>query len=808
MTLSRWIFLIGLFCSSFNLQGQIMLSGTIVDEQSNEVLPYAQLLIEGTNHFSTADFNGKFKIEGLEAGKYLLIVSMVGYETLKKDLELHENEENEYMLKLTPSIAELEEIVIKAEKENNFGIKRLNAVEGTAIYSGKKSEVIVMEGITANTATNNSRQIYSKIAGLNIWESDGAGLQLGIGGRGLNPNRVSSFNTRQNGYDISADALGYPESYYSPPAEALERIEIVRGAASLQYGTQFGGFLNFKLKEGPKDKPIELISRQTAGSFGFYNSFNSIGGTVKKLNYYSFYQYKKGDGWRPNSEFYNHTAYGSVNYEISERLTISADYTYMEYLAHQPGGLTDKEFEEDPRQSNRERNWFKVNWNLAALSADYKFSDQFKLNSRFFGLYASRSALGILTFINQPDELQERDLWIDEFKNFGNETRLIYSYNLNNNFSTFLIGFRYYNGFSHRRQGNGAANDKHSGRNSDFQFITTDKYYAEYDFPSRNRSVFAENVFQLNKRWSITPGLRFEYIKTKADGYYNQVNSDLAGNILSVIAIEEDRENTRSFILLGVGTSYMVRENIEAYGNLSQNYRSVNFSDIRTGNVNVEVDPNLKDEKGYTGDIGLRGNVQNLLNFDLSLFVIRYNNKIGPTSVKGSLNSVKTNIADARNVGIESFAEIDIWKLLDRDEKTNQLSVFTNIAFINGKYINTNEARFKAREVELVPSVILKTGLSYKRKGLALSFQYSYNGSQYTDATNAGVVSSAIIGPIPAYYVMDFSVAYEYKYFTFASGINNLTDNMYFTRRAEGYPGPGIIPSDGRSYYFTLQLKI
>ena len=97
------------------------------------------------------------------------------------------------------------------------------------------------------------------MSGLNIWESDGAGVQLGIGGRGLSPNRNSNFNTRQNGYDISADPLGYPESYYSPPLEAIERIEIVRGAASLQYGTQFGGMLNFKFKKGtPKvNKGVE-----------------------------------------------------------------------------------------------------------------------------------------------------------------------------------------------------------------------------------------------------------------------------------------------------------------------------------------------------------------------------------------------------------------------------------------------------------------------------------------------------------------------------------------------------------------------
>ena len=216
----------------------------------------------------------------------------------------------------------LHEVVISAEKDNNFGITRLKQVEGTSIYAGKKSEVIVIGDVNGNTATNNSREIYSKVSGLNIWESDGAGIQLGIGGRGLNPNRVTNFNTRQNGYDISADALGYPESYYAPPTEALERIEIVRGAASLQYGTQFGGFVNFKFKQGPENKSIEATARQTIGSFGFYNAFTSLGGTVKKLNYYTFYQYKKGDSWRPNSHFDVHTAFAGLNYQATKKASM------------------------------------------------------------------------------------------------------------------------------------------------------------------------------------------------------------------------------------------------------------------------------------------------------------------------------------------------------------------------------------------------------------------------------------------------------------------------------------------------------
>src|ERR1700742_3096837 len=185
-----------------------------------------------------------------------------------------------------------------------FGITRLKDVDGAGIYAGKKSEVIVLKDLNANTATNNSRQIYSKVAGLNIYENDGgAGIQLAIGGRGLDPNRVTNFNTRQNGYDISADALGYPESYYTPPAEVMERIEIVRGAASLQYGTQFGGILNFRLNSGPDDQKFEVSALESTGSWGFFNTTTSVGGNDGKWKYYVFFQHKSGDGWRPNSGF-------------------------------------------------------------------------------------------------------------------------------------------------------------------------------------------------------------------------------------------------------------------------------------------------------------------------------------------------------------------------------------------------------------------------------------------------------------------------------------------------------------------------
>ena len=120
---------------------------------------------------------------------------------------------------LAQDTTRMQEVEVKDKKRSNFG--HMYQVDGMKITAGKKSEVINVDELTVNKATNNTRQVYAKVAGLNIFENDGAGLQLSIGGRGLDPNRTSNFNVRQNGYDISADALGYPESYYTPPTEAL-----------------------------------------------------------------------------------------------------------------------------------------------------------------------------------------------------------------------------------------------------------------------------------------------------------------------------------------------------------------------------------------------------------------------------------------------------------------------------------------------------------------------------------------------------------------------------------------------------------
>jgi Fe(3+) dicitrate transport protein len=228
-------------------------------------------------------------------------------------------------------------------------------------------------------------------------------------------------------------------------------------------------------------------------------------------------------------------------------------------------------------------------------------------------------------------------------------------------------------------------------------------------------------------------------------------------------------------------------------------------------NPNAVVDPYLRDEKGYSADIGARGNIKKVINFDVSLFYLKYNDRIGAIQKVEAyqIYRYRTNVSDSRNLGIETFVELDVFRLLAGKDRKLGISVFSNYSFIDARYINSSEPSVKSgNKVEYAPEHILKTGATASYKNFKVTFQYGYTSEQYTEATNTRYTVAAVDGWIPAYTIMDLSLSYSYKRFSIATGINNLANNMYFTRRADGYPGPGIIPSDGRSFYLSLGIKL
>jgi Fe(3+) dicitrate transport protein len=471
----------------------------------------------------------------------------------------------------------------------------------------------------------------------------------------------------------------------------------------------------------------------------------------------------------------------------------------------------------DARQSNRERNWFAVDWNLFNATADWKLTPQSNVNLNAFGLLASRKSLGFRpNRVDLPDnDTYLRDLITGEFKNFGIEARYLNRYQLGTGGKSgvLLLGTRYYQGHNHSVQGFGPG-----GRGADFRFVEPDGVtfsdgYSDFRFPNRNVAVFAENILYLNDQVSITPGLRYEYIHTRARGTYGRIIRDNAGNIIARTNTPEERDSPRGFLLGGIGISYKPLEQREFYANASQNYRSITFSDMRIANPSAIIDPNLQDERGYSADLGVRGEQGQWLTYDLSLFALQYGNRIGEVLTYDAADRIlrrRGNIGRALILGVESYAEADVLRLLQPANDTRRLngSVFGNVALIRGRYTFSEIAGITGNDVEFVPALNLKAGTRAALGPWKTSFQYTYLSKQYSDATNAELGSvSAVIGRIPAYQIMDLSVSWERRWLKLEGSINNLANTVYFTRRATGYPGPGILPSDGRAFYLTVAVK-
>ena len=788
--------------AQYRLEGIIMLEG-------ENKLKSSIKIYDKTAGFVNEVYEGEIFILENRVQKITYIFVAEGYSIIEKEIDLSTGDK--FKLFLPKQVEELNEVILSAKKKEVFALKRMRDYEKTAIYAGKKTEVIVIEQSMANLAANNARQIFNQIPGLNIYQNDDAGLQLHIGGRGLDTNRTSNFNTRQNGYDISADVLGYPESYYTPPAEAIEEIQIIRGAASLQYGTQFGGLVNFKLKDATTYRPIAGVIRNTIGTNSLYTNFTQLSGRLSKWRYIGHVNIKKGNGFRPNSKFNSSNVFAKISYDFSENTILSAEVTYLDYLAQQAGGLTDDLFNGNPYQSNRERNWFGLYWFLYNIKFEHALSDNSNISVNFFGLNAQRNAIGFRSNrVSQIDPYEERDLIKGDFNNFGIEARWLKKYILRDKKAVFLFGGKYYSAKNTSAQGPGSASNE-----ADFSFFKEEypsySQQSNYTYPNENISVFSENIFYVNKNLSITPGLRYENILTATKGNYQRINTDAAGNVILNETLKSMESRRRSFVLLGLGLSYKALRSLEYYANISQNYRSVTFADISIINPAFSINPNITDENGYTIDLGIRGKIKKMISFDLNLFHLSYQNRIGfiqKAFKDGSVKSERGNVGDANLSGLESLIDLNLSELFHLNIKKYSLNSFINYSFIKTRYSKSNIPGIEGKKVEFVPKDNLKFGLRFGYKNLTLNMQYSYVSEQYTDSSNAVEGNlSGVIGLIPEYEIIDLSGAFKLNKFKLEFGINNTLNEAYFTRRATGYPGPGIIPSSGRNFYLSTQFK-
>jgi Fe(3+) dicitrate transport protein len=691
-------------------------------------------------------------------------------------------------------------------RNSRSDIQQMPEVVGTSIYAGKKNALIVMDNVQGNVTMNVMRQVMAKVPGIHIWESDPSGIQIGIAARGLSPNRSWEFNVRQNGYDIAADPFGYPEAYYNPQLQSVQRIEVVRGHGSLQYGPQFGGLVNYILRNGSEiKKKLEFESQQTLGSNALFNSYNAVGGRTDKWHYYSFFDHRNGNGYRENSRFFTNAGFGTVTYFINPKLSLTAELMHSHIRSQQAGGLTDSMLYADPRQSFRTRNWFDITWTNPALILNYQVSPSVKWNTKFFATVGDRNSVGFLQNILVKDtinkatgEYNPRALNVDQYRNYGMESRVLADYKLGNMNNSFSGGIRLYTGSTWRRA------DGKGTTGTEYDMTVNGLYPRDVTFTSNNAAVFAENIFRISEKILVVPGVRFEWLEGSASGR-NGFNSSGQEIIL------QDISRSRSFLLAGIGAEYHVSKNTEIYANFSQAYRPIQFANLQAPPTTDVVDQDLEDSKGFNADLGYRGTIGEFIKMDISAFYLQYNNRIGTVTVAGPPSyRLITNVGNSTSKGVEAFAEMNLVRLINKNSKTDLL-VFGSYSYTDAAYSTDHkDAATRGKKVENAPAHIFRGGASLAYGPAMFTVQVNRVGETFSDANNTRSPSAnAQNGLIPAYTITDLTASFKLsKSVHLKAGINNVLDEKYFTRRAGGYPGPGALPGDGRTGFLSVGFKL
>ena len=692
----------------------------------------------------------------------------------------------------------------------------LPPVEGTLINAGKKTSFVKPEEFPA-FAGNDYREVLATTPGILVSEEPQSPI-INFGYRGLNSQRSEFTQVLKDGVTIKNEQFGFPESHYTPILDAVERIELIRAGAALQYGSQPGGAINFVMKMPRMDAPFHFTTRNVFGSYEYYRNFTEGDGGYGPFGYYFYYDHRQQDGFREANSDYHLNA-GSPRFVLDvtrdSRFILTLDFYNEEH--GEPGGMRRMEEVNPPNsvfiedgftQTSRFFDRFQLIRNYATLEYQKFFSERTQLDIEAFGGYLSRWSKrqrggGFGTLPSGPDantnSIQVREDWTE-----GVDARMRHDYNLLNDVSTIAGGVYFYHALQDRTDRRGETPDAESGilRNRN----TGDTW---------DGAIFAENRFKFG-RLSIVPGMRLEFLNQAADEQFNRAKTSDGGPLA--------HQSDFNFVpLFGLGLGYALVEGqpilsappvaggkgpeaknsapivtgfgpprVELYGTVSQAYRPITYGELVPTGASSVVNGDLQEGNALQFEYGVRGKPFPYLNFDVGGFYFTFTDQIGEVILPNGFTSTE-NVGDARYIGFEAATELDILSLINGGVPSpyGNLTLYGNVTLLDAEFTaGPNDGKMPA----YAPEYQVKTGAIYSYKN---TFKLALLGTLVDD--EFGDDGDSFEGFIPAYNVWDLTAEFRFwkgRAGVFA-GIRNVFDESYWGEVRE----EGIMPALPRNYY-------
>ncbi|MEK6320636.1 MAG: TonB-dependent receptor [Acidobacteriota bacterium] len=777
-----------ILANSISVEGQAKsasVSGQVSDQSGAAISGASARLWQqstGFDRIAKTDNSGLFLFRDVLGGKYNLSVSSSGFSALTREIVVSAGRTDSADFVLHPA-ALAEEMVVSVNRIAETP-EVLEQIPGSVDVIDKK----MLETSRAFTFTEALR----KVAGVQVRDEEGFGLRPNIGIRGLNPTRSSKVLLLEDGIPLTYAPYGDNASYYHPPIDRFESLEVLKGSGQILYGpSTVGGVINYITPTPPQKRSgyVTLIG----GNRDYLNGHINYGGTWNGTGLLFDYTHKQGRGSRESTR----SGLNDLNFKalaaIGSRhaLTLKANY-YGEDSNVTYSGLREDEYRVNPRQNPFRNDFFDGDRYGASASHAVIFNNSLALTTNAYGQIFQRHwwrqssnsnqrpndsadpACGDMANLNSTCGNEGR---LRKYYVWGVEPRLRASHRLFGLRNEADLGFRMHFETQDRRQENGNRPASRTG------VIVEDN-----ERKNQAYSGFVQNRFQW-RDWTITPGIRLEHIKYERTNRLAHNGAGIAG------------KTDLTQLVPGLGVSYSPRPGTTFFAGVHRGFAPPRTEDIisNTTGGSVELDPELS----WNYEIGARALVHPGVRVEATFFRMDYENQIIPASLAGGIGAALTNGGETLHQGAELTARVDTGTIFKSKHNFYARTAYTYLPL----------ARFDGKRFSNVPGFvsvnITANRLPYAPKHL-LNFSVGYSNPAGIDAlVEAAGVSEQFgddlntITPTPdgqrglirGYKIWNATVNYKVEAMraTFFFTVKNLLDSTFIVDRARG-----ILPSSPR----------
>ncbi len=748
-------------------------SGGPVAGATLEVRPVGADGRERLGQWLRTDAAGRVRLE-LGTGTWRLATDVPGFTRVSRDVTIQPDATT--TVGLTIEVGSLaEEVTVAASRIAGLP-ETLQRMPG--------SLETVDAGTLAASHVFTINEALRKVTGITVRDEEGFGLRPNIGIRGLNPTRSTKVLLLEDGIPLTYAPYGDNASYYHPPVERIESIEVLKGSGQIAFGpSTVGGVINYVTPVPPQRTSGSATLE--AGSRDFFNGYGTLGFTRGRVGLLGSYMNRQGDGMRDNthSALNDLTAKSVVTLTPSQVLTLRGSH-YTEDSQVTYSGLRLDEYQADPRQNPFLNDRFDGRRTGTSATHALVLSSRAVLSTNVYASWFSRdwwrqssnsaqrpndasdpACAGMTNLLTTcGNEGRLRDYWT-----VGIEPRLRVDYSAFGLTQETDLGVRLHAEHQDRRQENG-----------DLPFSRTGRLVESNVRQADAVAAFVQHRVLVGDL-TITPGLRVEHIEFARTNRLGNDGTGLSGATSLTQAVP------------GLGVAWGPARHATVFGGIHRGFAPPRVEDIVTNNGGVvELDPELS----WNYEVGVRSRPVEALSLDGAVFRMDYENQLVPASLAGGVGATLTNGGATVHQGLEVAARLDSAPLRATAHNLYVRAAWTwlPVARFEGvRYSNIpgfSTVSVTGNRLPYAPEQALTTTAGYAHPaGLDLMVEAQHVGAQFADDLNT-IPSTADgqRGLLPAMTIWNAAINYRLRRLpvTMFATVKNLTDLTAIVDRTRG----------------------